>query len=293
MGKRIFLFLLTNIAIMVTLSVLWAVVSMVLGKSIQPNGLTMLAIFSLVWGFGGAFISLAISRWVAKRAMGVQLVDGRTGDPSADWLHATVEKLSRQAGLPMPQVGVYESNELNAFATGPSKSRSLVAVSTGLLRGMSRDEAEGVIGHELSHVANGDMVTLTLIQGVVNAFVLFVSRIIAGIVRNAVDQRIAGIVSFIVLIVSQIALGVLGSMVVASFSRHREFRADAGGARLAGSEKMIRALQRLQMTQALVDVSEPAVAAFKISGRRSGFMALLSTHPPLEDRIAALSAARA
>jgi heat shock protein HtpX len=288
-SKRILLFVATNIAIIATLSIVWAAVSAVLGRSATPGGLVGLAAFCLFWGMGGAFISLAISRWVAKTAMGVRLVDGRTGDRALDDLHATVGRLSRQAGLPtMPEVGVYESDEVNAFATGPTKSRALVAVSTGLLRRMRLEEVEGVLGHEIAHVANGDMVTMTLIQGVVNAFVMFVSRIIAWAVRQAVDSRIAGLVSLLVLIVSQVVLGMLGMMVVAWFSRQREFRADAGGAGLTGRERMIAALRRLQSSMDVVDNREPALAAFKISGRPSGFLALFSTHPPLEARIAAL-----
>ena len=186
---------------------------------------------------GGAFISLQMSRFIAKQAMGVQLVDGRTGQPDADWLYATVRQLTDRAGLPMPEVGIYESPEVNAFATGPSKSRSLVAVSTGLLRTMQRDEVEGVLAHEVAHIGNGDMVTMTLIQGVVNAFVMFFARVIASLLRNAVDERMSGAVFFMTVIVLQIVLGLLGSVVVAWFSRAREFRADAGGATLAGAAR--------------------------------------------------------
>jgi heat shock protein HtpX len=191
----------------------------------------------------------------------------------------------------MPEVGVYESPEVNAFATGPSKRRSLVAVSTGLLRTMRRDEVEGVLAHEVSHIANGDMVTMTLIQGVVNAFVMFFARVIAHIARGAVDRKVSDLVGFLVLMVMQIALGILGSMVVAYFSRAREFRADAGAATLAGKGKMIAALQRLQSTKDLIDAGQPSLATMKIAGVRS-WLVLLSTHPPLEERIAALQNAR-
>lgn len=287
MSKRILLFLATNLAIMVTLSIVLGL----LGVSgyIAPGGgvnYGALMVFCFVWGMGGALLSLAISRWMAKRAMGVRLVDGQTGQGELDWLYRTVQKLAQQAQLPMPEVGVYDSPEVNAFATGPSRSKSLVAVSTGLLRAMRPDEVEGVLAHEVAHIRNGDMVTMTLIQGVVNAFVLFLSRIIASIVRQAVDERYAFIVGFVVTIVLDIALGFLGMMIVAWFSRAREFRADAGGASMAGRGNMIAALRRLQGTQQLIDNSEPALATMKISGRR--VMALMSTHPPLETRIRAL-----
>ncbi|MDP2052113.1 MAG: protease HtpX [Acidobacteriota bacterium] len=290
--KRIFLFLATNIAVMITLSIVLSL----LGFSgyLTPTGLdySALMVFSLVWGMAGAFISLQMSRWMAKRAMGVQLVDGNSGQAELDWLHQTVANLARKAGLPMPEVGIYDSPEVNAFATGPSKKRSLVAVSTGLLRSMRREEVEGVLAHEVAHIQNGDMVTLTLIQGVVNAFVMFFSRIIANIVRQMVDEKISTLVFFVTTIVFDILFGILGSMVVAWFSRAREFRADAGGAQLAGKANMIGALQRLMQNKDMVDTSQPQLAAMKISGARSGFMALISTHPPLEVRIAALQKAQ-
>jgi heat shock protein HtpX len=289
--KRIFLFIATNFAIMITLSIVLSVLGF--AGYLRPDGIDYAALmmFSLVWGFGGAGISLMMSRWMAKHAMGVQLIDGRTGHSDLDWLYATVRQQVDRAGLPMPEVGVYESPEVNAFATGPSKRRSLVAVSTGLLRTMRREEVEGVLGHEVSHIANGDMVTMTLVQGVVNAFVMFFARVIANIVRNAVDERISFIASFVVLIVLQIVLGLFGMMVVGWFSRAREFRADAGAAALAGRDKMIAALRRLQTTRELIDQSHPALATMKISGTRS-WLALMSTHPPIETRIAALESAR-
>jgi heat shock protein HtpX len=199
--------------------------------------------------------------------------------------------LTDRAGLPTPEVGIYDSPEVNAFATGPTRSRSLVAVSTGLLRGMQRDEVEGVLAHEVAHIQNGDMVTMTLIQGVVNAFVLFLARFIANILRSAVDERMSGLVYFMTVIALQIGLGLLGSVVVAWFSRAREFRADAGSAALAGKGKMIAALQRLQQNTLMIENQHPALATLKISGTRGG-LALLSTHPPLEARIAALQNAR-
>lgn len=290
--KRIFLFVVTNLAVVVTLS---AVLN-VLGVTgyIRPGGIDYgaLAVFCLIWGMGGAFISLQLSRWMAKRAMGVQLVDGRTGHDEADWLFRTVERLTRQAGLPMPEVGIYESPEVNAFATGPSRSRSLVAVSSGLLRRMTRPEVEGVLAHEVAHIQNGDMVTMTLIQGVVNAFVMFASRIIAGIVRNMVDERNAHLISYLVTIVLDIAFGIVGAVVVAWFSRAREFRADAGAAALAGRQQMIAALQRLRQTHELVEPGHEALATMKIAGGNNRWMLLFSTHPPLEARIAALEALR-
>jgi heat shock protein HtpX len=287
--RRVLLFLATNLAVLVTLSLVLSILG-VGGYSLPGGGLdyTALMIFALVWGMGGAFISLQISRWTAKRAMRVQLIDGRTGREELDWVYARVEDLSRAAGLPMPEVGIYDSPEVNAFATGPSARRSLVAVSTGLLRGMRRDEVEGVLAHEVAHIQNGDMVTLALIQGVVNAFVIFFARVIANVVRNMVDERNANLVRFVVTIALDIVLGILGAMVVAFFSRAREYRADAGAASLAGREKMIAALQRLASTQPLVDDANPSLATMKIAGGNRRWMAFFSTHPPLEDRIAAL-----
>jgi heat shock protein HtpX len=223
--------------------------------------------------------------------MGVRLVNGQTGQAELDWLHQTVRRLTVQAQLPMPQVGVYDSPEVNAFATGPSKSRSLVAVSSGLLRTMRHEEVEGVLAHEVSHIQNGDMVTMTLLQGVINAFVMFLARIIAFAVRQGSDSRNAYMLSFVVMIVLQIVLGILGSMIVAWFSRAREFRADAGGAALAGRGNMIAALRRLADAKQLVDNREPALATLKINGGKS-WLLLTATHPPLEQRIRALEQGR-
>ena len=287
--KRIFLFVATNIAIMVTLMIVLSLLGVT--GYVTADGLNYgaLMVFSLIWGFGGAGISLLMSRWMAKTAMGVQLVDGRTGHADLDWLHQTVEQLTRKAGLPMPEVGVYDSPEVNAFATGPSKKSSLVAVSSGLMRSMRREEIEGVLAHEVSHIQNGDMVTMTLIQGVVNAFSIFFSRVIANIVRQLVDERISGLVFFVATIVFDIVFSVLGMMVVAWFSRAREFRADAGAAVLSNRNNMIAALQRLQANQALVDNSQPQLATMKINGSKAtGLRLLMMTHPPLEERIAAL-----
>jgi heat shock protein HtpX len=285
MGKRIFLFLVTNLAIVLTLTVVTGVLG--LGGIGLGGDIGSLAIFCLVWGMGGAFISLQMSRWIAKRATGVHLIDGRTGDSHLDWLHQTVGRLTRQANLPMPEVGVYESREVNAFATGPSKNRSLVAVSTGLLRSMRPEEVEGVLAHEVAHIANGDMVTMTLLQGVMNAFVMFLARIIASVVTRSDDRRSGGGMYFLVVILLQFVLGILAMLVTSWFSRYREFRADAGGAHLAGRERMIGALRRLAANHELVDTQHQALATMKINGVR-GWTALLSTHPPLEQRIAAL-----
>ena len=293
MGKRIFLFIVTNLAIVLTLSVVVSVLG--LSDGITVNGLDVqsLAIFCLVWGMAGSFISLQMSRWIAKRATGVQLVDGRTGRSDADWLYSTVERLTRQAKLPMPEVGIYDSGEVNAFATGPSKSRSLVAVSSGLLRAMNRDEVEGVLAHEVAHIANGDMVTMTLLQGVINAFVMFAARVIAHFMTRTGDDRggNGGGMYFVVVMVLQIVLGILGSLVTSWFSRQREFRADHGGATLAGRDRMIGALRRLAANAQLVDPSHEGLATMKINGA-GRWMVFFHTHPPLEARIRALENAR-
>lgn len=290
--KRILLFLATNIAVVVTVSIVLQLLG--IGGYLGPNGqvlIPQLAVFCLVWGMVGSFISLQLSRWMAKRAMGVELVNGRTGNDSLDWLHNTVANLTQRANLPMPEVGFYRSPEVNAFATGPSKKRALVAVSSGLLERMSRGEAEAVLAHEVAHIKNGDMVTMALIQGVVNAFVMFFARIVASVVASFLrGDREGGMnyfVYMIVVFVAEIIFGILGSMITAWFSRRREFTADAGAAELAGSGNMIAALRRLMSTEKLIDTHQPAMAAFKISDKPAWFM-LFSTHPPLEQRIAAL-----
>jgi heat shock protein HtpX len=293
MGKRIFLFIVTNLAIVFTLTIVLSVLG--ISSGVTPGGINIpaLAVFCLIWGMAGSFISLQMSRWIAKRATGVKLVDGRTGRAEHDWLYSTVERLTRQAGLPMAEVGVYESPEVNAFATGPSKSRSLVAVSSGLMRSMRQDEIEGVLAHEVAHIANGDMVTMTLLQGVVNAFVMFFARLIAHFITRTGDERggSGGGMYFLVVIVLQIVLGILGSLVTSWFSRQREFRADHGGATLAGREKMIGALRRLAANRELVDTRHEALATMKINGA-GRWMVFFHTHPPLEVRIAALEKAR-
>ena len=289
MGKRIFLFIVTNLAIVLTLSVVVSLLGVSDGVTVGGLDLQALAIFCLVWGMAGSFISLQMSRWIAKRATGVRLVDGRTGQRELDWLYASVERLTRQANLPMPEVGIYESPEVNAFATGPSKRRSLVAVSSGLMRSMREDEIEGVLAHEVAHIANGDMVTMTLLQGVINAFVMFAARIIAHLITRSGDDRggNGGGMYFLVVMVLQIALGILGSLITAWFSRQREFRADRGGATLAGRDRMIGALRRLAQNRELVDPSHEGLATMKINNS-TRWMVFFSTHPPLEQRIAAL-----
>ena len=294
MVKRVLLFVLTNIAVMVMVSIVLAVLGQLGLLNIAGNQ-TGLIVLCLVWGMGASIVSLLMSRKIAKWSLGVRLVDGRTGNADLDWLHNKVGQLAQQANLPMPEVGFYDSPEVNAFATGPSKSRSLVAVSTGLLQGMGKQEIEAVLGHELTHVSNGDMVTMTLIQGVVNAFVLYLSHIVAFVARNLLSRDnergpsfLGVIAGQLVFIAAQIVFGLLGSMITAWFSRQREFRADAGGARLAGAGSMIAALRRLESFQARVDNRRnPELATLKISGSPR-WLVLLATHPPLEARIAAL-----
>jgi heat shock protein HtpX len=296
-GKRVLLLVTVNILVMVTISVILSLLRV--GNYMPQGQLANLAVFCLIWGFAGAFISLAISRLMAKWTMGVRVISPETQDPTLRELVDTVHNLSRAAGLPkLPEVGIYESDEVNAFATGPSRSRALVAVSTGLLRRMGTREVEGVLGHEVAHIANGDMVTMTLIQGVINSFVMFLSRILAFVISQALRSRDdrdsgGGGLQFILVIVFQIVLGILGSMVVAWFSRWREFRADAGGARLAGRENMVgalRALRRLHDPEiaAAEAHAHPAFQSLKINGARGGFMALFASHPPIEERIARL-----
>jgi len=289
MSKRIFLFIVTNIAVVLTLTIVLRILGV--DRYVGPGGLNIgaLAGFSLVWGMTGAIISLLISRWMAKMSTGMVIVNGHSGDPHADRVYSMIAGLTQKAGLPMPEVGIYDSPEVNAFATGPSRSRALVAVSTGLLRSMNDDQVEGVLGHEVTHIANGDMVTMTLLQGVINAFVIFFSRLIAYVIANRGDSRERGSSggSFIVVIVLQIVLGMLGSIITAWFSRQREFRADKGGAMLAGRERMIGALKRLAANEDAVDTRQQALATLKINGARN-WMVFFATHPPLEERIAAL-----
>jgi heat shock protein HtpX len=287
--KRIVLFLLTNLAILAVLSIVLQVTGLDRWLAVHGQSMQGLLVMAGFFGFGGAFISLALSKWMAKRAMGVRVIT-QPANATEQWLVSTVQALSQQAGVRMPEVGIFESPEPNAFATGARRDHALVAVSSGLLLRMSRPETEAVLGHELSHVANGDMVTLTLIQGVVNTFVIFLSRIIGGIVDRALssrDSRGGGMAYFASVMVSQLVLGIVANMIVMWFSRRREFRADAGGARLSGRENMIAALERLK------NVHEEALpqqlTAFGIAGSSpGGLRQLFMSHPPLDERIAAL-----
>ncbi|QLH43981.1 MAG: protease HtpX [Coxiellaceae bacterium] len=293
MGKRVLLFLATNLLVIVTISIVTSLLGLHNYLSAHGIDYKTLAIFCAIWGTGGAFISLLMSKFIAKTAMGVQVIDPNTATGEQRALVEIVYKLSRKVGLTkMPEVGIYDSPELNVFATGPSKNNSLVAVSSGLLHGMNPQEVEGVLGHEVSHVANGDMVTMTLIQGVINAFAMFLSRIIAYAISMAMsrgdNEREEGGFSFmtfyLLTMVFDVLFTLLGSIVVAAFSRWREYRADAGGARLAGRENMIQALQRLQSYQDVQDPRAPSLAALKIS-HKAGILALFSSHPPIPDRI--------
>lgn len=292
--KRVFLFVVVNILIVLTISIVLGVLGVQPYLSAQGINLEMLAVFCLVWGMGGAFISLGLSRILAKRMMGVQVITASHPDPEARELVNTVHNLARAANLPaMPEVGIYQSPEVNAFATGPTRRRSLVAVSTGLLQRMDRRSVEGVLGHEIAHIANGDMVTMTLLQGVINAFVMFLARVLAFVISQAMrrdsDRGGGQLMHFMLVMVMQVVFSILGAMVVAFFSRHREFRADAGGAKLAGRDSMISALEGLRRTTQLVEQEHQSLAAFKISsGSRRGLKMLFSTHPPLEERIARL-----
>ncbi len=299
-AKRIFLFLAINFLVIITLSLILNIFHV--QPFLQEHGLNIraLLIFCLIWGMGGALISLALSRQMAKWMMGVHVINPDTGDSDLRRLIATVHQLAKDAHLPeMPEVGIFESAEPNAFATGPTKRRSLVAVSTGLLRRMSQKELEGVVAHEITHIANGDMVTMTLVQGIVNAFVMFLARILASIVSGMGRSRNNGssgsYFSYMMFVfLFEMIFMVLGSTVVCWFSRFREFRADRGGADLAGKDKMVAALESLQKMQQIQDphVDKQSFAAFKISTKKkSGLMMLFATHPPLEERIARLKSA--
>ncbi|MDE2251786.1 MAG: protease HtpX [Gammaproteobacteria bacterium] len=287
--KRIFLFLVTNLAVVMVLSIVARVTGLDRWVALHGGSYEGLLAMAALFGFGGALISLAMSKWMAKRMMGVQVIE-RPSNANEEWLVGTVRQLATQAGIGMPEVGVFDSPQPNAFATGARRDAALVAVSTGLLQGMKRNEVEAVLGHEITHVANGDMVTLTLIQGVVNTFVIFLARVIGGIVDRAMSrdgEGRGGIGYFVTVMFTQVVLGILASMIVMWFSRRREFRADAGGARLSGRNNMIAALERLRLAH------EPSLpnqlAAFGIGGGPgTGLQRLFLSHPPLGERIAAL-----
>ena len=287
MLKRIALFLATNLAVMVLLGVVLSVLQRVFGITLGNNG--TLLVFAAAFGFGGAFISLAISKWMAKRTTGMHLIDQPRNESEA-WLQATVRRQAEAAGIKMPEVGIYDAPEINAFATGPSRNNSLVAESTGLLRAMDRDEAEAVLAHEVSHVANGDMVTMALIQGVLNTFVIFLARVVGRIIDSWIsgNREGGGIAYYAIVFVLAMVFGALASIIAMWFSRWREFRADAGGANLAGREKMIAALQKLAATYGQSTLPSQ-VRAFGISGSvGGGFKRLFMSHPPLAERIQAL-----
>ena len=293
--KRILLFVATNIAVLLVLSITASILIRALGIEEMPGGLNLqaLIIFAAAIGFGGSFISLAMSKWMAKRATGAMVIE-QPRNATEQWLFETVRRQAKQAGIGMPEVAVYDAPDINAFATGMRRDAALVAVSTGLLQAMDKDEAEAVLGHEITHVANGDMVTLALMQGVLNIFVIVLSRAVGYFVDRVLlkNERGVGIGFYVSSIVAQIVLGILASMIVMWFSRQREFRADRGGAKLAGREKMIAALERLKAAH------EPAqlpnqMAAFGISGGRDGgWKRLFMSHPPLGERIAALQQSR-
>src|SRR4051794_13761415 len=289
--KRVMLFLLTNLAVMVVLSV----VAQLLGVNrwLAMNGLNYQALmgFALVWGMGGSFISLLMSKTIAKWSTGAQVIT-QPRSPAESWLLATVQRQAQSAGIGTPELAVYDAPEPNAFATGATRNSSLVAVSTGLLQNMKQEEVEAVLGHEISHIANGDMVTLTLIQGVVNAFVIFAARAIGYLIDQTVfrrgdDDRGIGIGYYVTVFVLDLLFGVLAMMIVAAFSRYREFRADAGGAHLAGKPKMVAALQRLGGMYGQSTLPKQ-INAFGING---GIKNLFATHPPIEERIARLQQA--
>lgn len=298
--KRISLFMIVNLFVIVTISLILNFFGFTGYLTAQGIDYQALMVFCLVWGMGGSLISLFMSKAIAKWSMGVQVISPQTRDSELSWLLETVHNQARAAGLPkMPEVGIYDSPIPNAFATGPSRSNSLVAVSTGLLNRMDKSQLEGVLGHEVSHVANGDMVTMVLIQGIVNAFVMFLARVIAFAIANSgrsSDDRGGsrmGASYYLVQFALEIVLGFLGMMVVAWFSRYREFRADAGGARLAGQDKMIAALDGLRrLYDPQVPTENASVATLQISGKSSSWLALFSTHPPLEARIQRLETMR-
>lgn len=289
-AKRAFLFVATNILIISTISIVMSVFGIQPYLDAKGINYKSLMIFCVLWGFGGAFISLALSRIMAKSMMGVKLIEPDTRDPELRALVLKVHGFARKAGLQkMPEVGYYEAEDLNAFATGPTKNRSLVAVSTGLLHNMNEPELDGVLAHEVAHIANGDMVTMTLVQGILNAFVMFLARVIGFLASQFVAEEKRPIVQFGIVIALEIGLGILGMIVVSAFSRRREYRADGGGASLSTPDNMISALERLKVNSQIPQTeNQPAIASLKISGKAGGLLKLFSTHPDLNDRIARL-----
>jgi heat shock protein HtpX len=292
--QRIFLFIVTNIAVLLLLGVVLFILENVLGVHLMQGGAGGLLVFAAIFGFGGSLISLALSKWTAKRMMRVRVISTPQSELEI-WLIATVKKLADQARIGMPEVGIFDAEEMNAFATGARRNAALVAVSSGLLRNMSRTQAEAVLGHEITHVANGDMVTLALLQGVVNTFVIFLARVIGNLVDRAIfrnDRQGSGIGFFLTTMLAQVVLGVLASLIVSWYSRRREFRADRGGAELAGTGNMIDALQMLKRSQGPPMPTQ--LQAFGINtGAPAGFTRLFMSHPPLDERIAALKSTTA
>ncbi len=287
--KRIFLFLLTNLAVMLVLTIVARLLGIDVYLASTGQDLGGLLVFAALFGFGGAIISLLISKWSAKRAMGVRVIT-QASNETERWLVSTIERFAKEAGIGMPEVGIFDSPDPNAFATGANKNKALVAVSTGLLQRMSKREVEAVLGHEIGHVANGDMVTLTLIQGVVNTFVIFLARIVGNFIDKAIlkNEDGRGIGYFVSVMAAEIVFGVLASMIVAWFSRKREFRADAAGAVLGGRDAMIGALESLKRAHEPQPLPD-AMRAFGIASvPGGGLKALFMTHPPLDERIAAL-----
>ena len=287
MFKRVALFLATNLAVLALVSVVMSVLGV---NSQQFGGLLIMA---ALFGFGGSLISLLMSKWIAKRTTGAHVIE-QPRNESEQWLFSTVQRQAQAAGIGMPEVAIYDAPEINAFATGANRNKALVAVSTGLLRAMNRDEAEAVLGHEVSHVANGDMVTMALLQGVLNTFVIVLARVVGRIVDGYIsgNREGGGIGYYVIVFVLDMVFGLFASIIAMWFSRYREFRADAGGAKLAGRDKMVAALERLSLTYGESTLPKQ-VAAFGISGGvGSGIQRLFMSHPPLEERIAALRNAR-
>ena len=290
MFSRIALFLLTNLAVLV----LAGIVMSVLG--VNPGQMSGLLVMAAIFGFGGSFISLLLSKWMAKRSTGAVVITEPRNDTER-WLLKTVERQAREAGIGMPEVAVYDGLEINAFATGANRNKALVAVSTGLLHHMSEDEAEAVLGHEIAHVANGDMITMALLQGVLNTFVIVLARVVGGVIDSAMSGNREGggrgIGYFVIVFVLEMVFGIFATMIAMWFSRHREFRADTGGAQLAGRQKMIAALERLKVNHGQSTLPSQ-VAAFGIAGGMGqGLRKLMMSHPPLDERIAALRSSTA
>lgn len=286
--KRIFFWVMINAAVIAVIMTIVSVFGLET-RYLTPNGLNLeaLAVMSILWGFTGSFISLLISKWMAKKMMGVQVIESPQNHQESKLIEV-IGRISQQAGIKMPEVGIYESNEINAFATGARKNASLVAVSSGLLNEMNDQEVEGVLAHEIAHIANGDMVTMALLQGVINAFVIFFARIAAFAVQKALgkdNEEIGGMAYWLTSIVFEILFSILASVIIFAFSRYREYRADLGGAQFTGKQNMIAALKKLQASSEKIDTHQKSFATMKISDQPSRFSQIFSTHPPLAERI--------